>query len=406
MVSWSKWRKTFTVLLFIGPTLLGILLFSIYPILLSTYTSFTNRNKFRPNPDCDVALTGFFDPLCWPQFSDRVPTGLGSPYRLADPLFANYEKIIGSLFTVEALMALVMVLICFVPLIVAWQVNQRFDRMISPPLPASLVWLLGLLGGLVLAWALNLSDSYGRLMQTGDFLVVVARTLIFVVVRVPFSFLLGLIFALILNSQFLPGRTFFRIGLFVPWAASSLGILIALIWQFFFREEGTINQVLAAFGITGPAWLRDPFLAFSAVVLVDVWFSYPFFMIVILGALQAVPNDIYEAAEIDGANFWQQLTSITLPLIRPAVLPATVLTSITAFQMFGTVWAITGGGPIEQVGQPGATEFVIVYAFKQIFQTQNYGTATAFAVILFFFLFAATLWSLRLTQITKGAYES
>jgi arabinogalactan oligomer/maltooligosaccharide transport system permease protein len=406
MVAWSGWRKAVTVLLFIGPTMLGILLFSIYPILLSTYTSFTNRNKFRPNPDCDVALNGIFDPLCWPVFRDRVPTGLGNPYRIADPLFANYEKIIGSLFTVEALLAVLMIVVVFTPLIIAWQVNKRFDALASPPLSSGVVWLLGLLGGLVLAWALNLGEAYGRLLETGDFVIVVMRTLIFVVVRVPFSFLLGLIFALILNSEHLPGRTAFRIALFVPWAASSLGILMALIWQFFFREQGTINQVLEAFGFGTRAWLSDPFTAFAAVVLVDVWFSYPFFMIVILGALQAVPNDVYEAAELDGASYWQQLTRITLPLIRPAVLPATVLTSITAFQMFGTVWAITGGGPIQQVGKPGATEFVIVYAFKQIFQTQNYGTATAFAVILFFFLFAATLWSLRLTQITKGAYES
>jgi arabinogalactan oligomer/maltooligosaccharide transport system permease protein len=179
-----------------------------------------------------------------------------------------------------------------------------------------------------------------------------------------------------------------------------------LIWQFFFREQGTINQVLALFGINGPSWLRDPVSAFAIVVLVDTWFSYPFFMIVILGALQAVPRDVYEAAELDGASWWQQLTRITLPLIRPAVLPATVLTSITAFQMFGTVWAITQGGPVNEVGRPGATEFVIVYAYKQIFQTQNYGNATAFAVILFIFLFTVTLYSLRLTRITKGAYES
>jgi len=260
--------------------------------------------------------------------------------------------------------------------------------------------------GFILAAVINVANAYETLMRSGDFVVVVFRTLLFVIARVPFSFVLGLTFALILNSDYLPGRTLFRVLLFVPWAASSLAILMALIWQFFFREQGTINQVLALFGINGPSWLRDPVSAFAIVVLVDTWFSYPFFMIVILGALQAVPRDVYEAAELDGASWWQQLTRITLPLIRPAVLPATVLTSITAFQMFGTVWAITQGGPVNEVGRPGATEFVIVYAYKQIFQTQNYGNATAFAVILFIFLFTATLYSLRLTRITKGAYES
>ncbi len=82
MVSWSKRRKILTVLLFTGPTIVGILLFNIYPILLSVYTSFTNRNRFRPNPDCEVFLTGILDPLCWPQFRTSAPVGLGQPYRL------------------------------------------------------------------------------------------------------------------------------------------------------------------------------------------------------------------------------------------------------------------------------------------------------------------------------------
>src|SRR4029079_5301133 len=179
-------------------------------------------------------------------------------------------------------------------------------------------------------------------MASGDFIVVVMRTLLFVLIRVPLSFVLGLPLALILNSNCLPGRTFFRVLLFIPWAASSLAILMALVWQFFFREQGTINQVLnALFNIKGLSWLTNPTTAFTAIVAADTWFSYPFFMIVILGALQSVPADTYEAASIDGATWWQQLTGITLPLIRPAILPAVVLTSITAFQMFGTGWAMT-----------------------------------------------------------------
>jgi arabinogalactan oligomer/maltooligosaccharide transport system permease protein len=152
--------------------------------------------------------------------------------------------------------------------------------------------------------------------------------------------------------------------------------------------------------------LNDPIYALGAVVLTDVYFSYGFFMVSILGALQAIPVELYEAAEVDGAGWWTQLSRITLPLIRPAIMPAIVLTSISAFQMFGTAYAMTGGGPITDVTKPGATEFVMVYAFRQIFQSQNYGRATAFAVIIFILLFAATLYSLRLTKITKSAYTS
>ena len=183
---------------------------------------------------------------------------------------------------------------------------------------------------------------------------------------------------------------------------------MALIWQFFFQEQGTINQVLKALGLiaTPTIFLNDAAYAFGVIVLVDVWFSYGFFMVSILGALQSIPVEVYEAADVDGANWWTQLTTITIPLLRSAILPAVVLTSISAFQMFGTAWAITAGGPLTTASKPGATEFVMVYAYKQIYQLGNYGTATAFAVIIFIFLFAATLYSLRLTRITKSVYSS
>lgn len=407
MVGWSGRKTTLTIFLFLLPTLIGLLLFNIYPILLNTYTSFTNRNKFRPNPNCDVALNGVLDPLCWPSFREKAPTGLGTPYVLADPIYKNYDDLVGKLFSTEALIAIVKIIICLIPLYIARVIDKRLDQQVSRAAPSTVIWLGGLVGVAVIGLIIGLSGSVNALMDTGDFLVVVLRTILFVLIRVPLSFLLGLVLALVLNDPSLPGKTFFRVALFVPWAASSVAILCALIWQFFFREQGTINQVLSTiFGIQGPVWLNDATSAFGLVVLVDVWFSYGFFMVSILGALQSIPVDMYEAAEMDGANWWHQLTTITLPLIRTAVLPAAVLTSITAFQMFGTAWAITAGGPITDAAKPGATEFVMVYAFKQVFQTQNYGKVTAFGVIIFIFLFAATLWSLRITRITKSVYES
>ncbi len=406
MVSWSGRRKTLTILLFIFPTLLSILAFNVYPILLNTYVSITNRNKFHPYPDCSVGLNGVLDPICWPVFRDKAPTGLGEPYTIQEPFYANYATLIGDLFTGNALMALLSVAALVVPFAAVGVIDRRFQRSgATRPVSTTVMWIGAIVVAILFGLLFDVRGAWDTLMASGDFIVVVMRTILFVLIRVPLSFLVGLVLALILNSDHLPGRTFFRVILFIPWAASSLAILMALVWQFFFREQGTINQVLQAFGLAGKSWLADPVTAFAAIVIVDVWFSYPFFMIVILGALQSVGAEAYEAAEVDGATYWQQLWNITLPLIRPAILPATVLTSITAFQMFGTGWAMTAGGPVKGAGQPGATEFVMIYAFKQIFQTQNYGLATAFAVILFVFLFLATLYSLRLTRITKGAYE-
>jgi arabinogalactan oligomer / maltooligosaccharide transport system permease protein len=193
----------------------------------------------------------------------------------------------------------------------------------------------------------------------------------------------------------------------IPWAASTMFIIMSLIWQFFFRDAGLINQLLRLFDIPTVAWLRNEYYAFGIILLVNLWFSFPFAFTVILGSLQSIPVDMYEAAEVDGASWFQQLFNITLPLIRTAVLPAVVLSAIGAggFQMFGTVWAITEGGPVRGAGVPGATELVMVYAYKQVFQLNNYARAGAFAVIIFIFLFIATIYSLRITRLTKGAYE-
>ncbi|HEY3340795.1 MAG TPA: sugar ABC transporter permease [Anaerolineae bacterium] len=405
MAGWSGRRTTMIVVLFLLPTLLAVLVFNVYPLILNTYTSFTNRNQFRPNPDCANGLNGILDPLCWGVFKN-APTGLGSPYRLQSPILKNYDTLAGKLLTPQSLLALLKIAIMIAPLVVASRVNRRLDKGLTRSISSGMVWLIGFVVLVVLALLLDFLGTLNILMATGDFLVVVARTVLFVVLRVPLTFVLALTLALILNDKTLRGNTFFRAILFLPWGASSVAILISLVWQFIFREQGVVNQLLAAlFNIKGPVWLNNPTTAFGIIVLADVYFSFPFFMVAILGALQSIPADTYEAADVEGASYWDKLFNITLPLIRPAILPATVLTSITAFQMFGTAFAITGGGPQTGANTPGATEFVMIYAYRQIFQLQNYGIATAFAVIIFIMLFAVTLWSLRLTRITKGVYE-
>ena len=335
MGGWLGKRKWITIILFLLPTIIAVLIFNIYPILLNSYVSFTNRNKFHPNPDCDVFLTDLLDPLCWKAFEGNVPKGIGQPYTLAEPILSNYDTLLGKLFQPEALFALLLLIIIFLPLFGANYLSKKQERNINSRISAGSVWFIGILVTIALFFLLNVPDAITKLMQTGDFIVVVFRTVLFVALRVPLTFVIGLALALILNSD-IRGKTFFRVVLFIPWGASSVAILMALVWQFLFRQQGTVNQLLDLIGVNGPIWLNNPVLAFAVVVLADIWFSYPFFMVSILGALQSIPGELYEAAEVDGANWWTQLSRITLPLIRPAVLPAAVLTSITAFQMFGT----------------------------------------------------------------------
>jgi arabinogalactan oligomer/maltooligosaccharide transport system permease protein len=402
MIGWSGRRKALTVLAFIAPTLLGILVFSIYPFVFNTFISLTDRGKFHPNPDCQNSLWRIVEPTCWLSQEQR---GLAEPFAIREPFWKNYGDLIGGLFTAESLLALGFILIALVPLFVAWIINRRLDRQLGRTIPGWVVWLGGLVGTVILALVVNLPGAYDTLLTSGDFIMVNVRTIIYVVICIPLFFVVGLSMALILNNQHLRGVTFFRVALIVPWAASTVAIMMSLVWQFFFRGQGTINQILSQIGIEGPAYLNSDLWAFFVVVIVNLWYTYPFFMVVILGGLQAIPMDLYEAAEVDGASWWSQLRNITLPLLRPTVLPIIVLSSLTTYKVDAVVWGITKGGPVKGAGIPGATEFVMVHAYKQIFQTQAFGRMGAFAVILFVALFAATLYSLRITQITRGAYE-
>jgi arabinogalactan oligomer/maltooligosaccharide transport system permease protein len=402
MVQWSGSRKYLTVLAFIGPTLLAILIFNIYPIIFNTYISFTNRNQFHPNPDCSVGLTGIFEPTCWSVFKN-APQGLGTPFRLQEPIYANYTDLLGDFFTGPVLLAAFKIFLCFVPLIIAAQMNRRYKNQFDRPISSGMATTIAILIGLLLVYVLKIPEALDTIMKSGDFFVVTFRTVLYVAACMPLFFIVGLALALLLNVPDLPGRTFFRVALIVPWAASTVAIMMSLVWKFFFQEKGTINQVLGTMGIPGQVWLNNPTIAFLVVILANVWYSYPFFMVTILGALQSIPAEIYEAAEVDGATYLQRLWNITLPLLRVAVIPVVVLSSITTFQMFGTVWAITAGGPSRGAGTPGATELVMVYAYKQVFQTQAYGRMGAFALIMFVLLFGATLYSLRLSRITRGA---
>ncbi len=416
-IAYRGWRKYLMVLLFTAPTLVGILILSVFPIIYNVYVSFTNRNTYhyqvyelneqdraiflQKHPVWgefvwDVVCPVFSGFCCEPELQGR--------FCVQRPFYANYVRLFEKLFTVESLSALGRLLLIVSPLVVVGAASSQVrKRLVSPP-ATWWWWLVAAALGVGLWFGMKGQAALGQLRNSGSFFVVMFQTLLYVVACIPLFFVFGLILALILNNDFIRGRTVFRVLLIVPWAVPSY--ISALIWQFFFRtEQGTINQVLRLIGVQGPSWLLDPALAFVAVTVVNVWMSYPFFTVIILGALQSIDPAQYEAAEVDGAGWWQKLTSITLPLLRPAVMPAVVLSSITTFQMFNTVWLITQGGPLRGAGQPGATEFVLIHAYKQVFQQRNDGYIGAFAVIVFVILFAATLFSLRLTRITKGAYE-
>jgi arabinogalactan oligomer / maltooligosaccharide transport system permease protein len=402
MIGWSGRRKTLTILAFILPTLLGVVVFSVYPFIFNVFISLTDRGRFHPNPDCSQPLWRIVEPSCW---LSQTPRGIATPFSIHEPWYKNYVDLLGGLFQGPGIVSLLKIVITAIPLIGAWYLNNRFSKGLTRPVPGWVVWLGGLVLAVIVGVLLQTREAYDALVASGDFIMVNARTILYVLACMPLFFTLGLSMAIILNNKFLRGVTFFRVVLIVPWAASTVAIMMSLVWQFFFRGNGTINQILNIANISGPTYLNSDAWAFFVVVLVNLWYTYPFFMVTILGGLQSVPGELYEAAEMDGAGWWKQLMNITLPLLRPTVLPIIVLSTLTTYKVDAVVWGITKGGPVKGAGIPGATEFVMVHAYKQIFQTQAFGRMGAFAVILFIALFGATLYSLRVTRITKGAYE-
>jgi arabinogalactan oligomer / maltooligosaccharide transport system permease protein len=237
-----------------------------------------------------------------------------------------------------------------------------------------------------------------------DFYFVTLLTLLYVVVCIVLFLVVGMSCALALNNQKIRWLPFWRVLLIVPWAVPS--IITALIWRFLFQDPfGPINQI--AVRVFGPHaefdYLHQPVTAFIAVVVVNLWLSFSPYTVIILGALQSIPQELYEAASVDGATAWQSFWRITAPLLRPALTPFTILSAIGTFQMFNTVFLVTGGGPFASATSRGATEFVMIYVYDKIFGATagnvHYGLIAAYSVLIFLVLLAATLLTLRTTNL-------
>jgi arabinogalactan oligomer / maltooligosaccharide transport system permease protein len=248
-------------------------------------------------------------------------------------------------------------------------------------------------------------DNYLTLLSRPTFYTVFVKSVIFALVCVAIFFVFGLALALLIEHPAIKGRAVWRTLLILPWAVPTW--VTALVWRFMFNGQfGTINHLLRGMGLPAPDWLTDPFFAWVAIVVVNLWMSYPFFMLILIGGLTAIPSDLYEAASLDGAGFWQQLFRITIPLLRPVAVPALILSGISQFQMFNTVFLMTRGGPFTRVGEPGATELLLVWGYNQGFQgSMMYGLTSAFSIIVFLLLLTMTLGATRFTNATKGAYE-
>ena len=223
----------------------------------------------------------------------------------------------------------------------------------------------------------------------------VLNTLIFTIISVGFETALGLIIALTLNAH-MPGRGLLRAAVLIPWAIPT--VVSAKMWGWMLHDlYGVVNAMLLAIGLIRQplAWLANPELSMAAVIAVDVWKGTPFMALLILAALQTLPQEIYEAARIDGVNPVKVFFRITLPLIRPALLVAVIFRSLDALRVFDVIYVLTGNNE--------NTATMSVYARQQLVDFQDVGYGSAAATALFLVVAMVTVIIISAGRVNVGA---
>ncbi len=239
----------------------------------------------------------------------------------------------------------------------------------------------------------------GPLLASGSFYLVLLVTVFWTVCNIALHVGIGVALALVLSRPTLRMRALYRVLLIIPWAVPSY--VTALAWKgMFHRQFGAVTALILALDralgldVEPIAWFSRFSTAFSANLATNVWLGFPFMMVVTLGALTGVPDDVLEAAKVDGATRWQRLRLVTLPIIRPTLMPAVTLGAIWTFNMFNVVFLVSGGDP------DGTTDILVSEAYRWAFTRENqYGYAAAYAVLIFFMLLGVT----RLTRRASDA---
>jgi multiple sugar transport system permease protein len=233
--------------------------------------------------------------------------------------------------------------------------------------------------------------NYLHILQMPLFWKALGNTLYFVVVGVPLSIVASLGSALLLHSKLARFKPFFRTALFAPVVTTV--VAVAVIWRYLFHTRyGLVNYGLGGLGVDPIDWLGDPHWAMPTIILFAVWKNFGYNMIIFLAALQAIPEDLYEAARLDGANRRQQLLHITLPVLGPTLLMVSILTMAGYFQLFAEPYVMTQGGPLQ------STVSVLYLMYDEGFKWWNLGSASAVAFILFVLMAAVTKGLLHLAQ--------
>ncbi|HEX8855338.1 MAG TPA: sugar ABC transporter permease [Thermoleophilaceae bacterium] len=230
-------------------------------------------------------------------------------------------------------------------------------------------------------------DNYLDALKSSDFWNAFKTTFIFTGISVSLELVLGLGMALLMHESF-KGRGILRATVLVPWAVLTVGT--AIMWRSIFEPDlGFANQVLDALGLPGGhvVWLGQSGYALAVMIFADVWKTAPFMALLILAGLQVIPNDVYDAAKVDGATAWQRFTRITLPLLKPAILVALIFRTLDALRIFDLPFVLTKGA--------NDTETLSLQAYQTLTQDRLVGQGSALAVLTFIIVMAVSLLYIR-----------
>lgn len=248
-------------------------------------------------------------------------------------------------------------------------------------------------------WRLIGFTQYVSVFRQQLFWTILLKTIIWTAVNIVFHVSIGVFLAVVLHQKFIKGKSAWRVLLILPWALPQY--ICALTWRGMFNYEyGAVNLFISKYLHMSPvSWLTSPLQAFIAVIITNIWLGFPFMMLIALGGLQSIPEDLYEAAEVDGASKWFQFWNITAPLLRPVMVPAITLGVIWTFNNINVVWLVSN------MGEPAdSTHILVSYVYKAAFNMYRFGWAAALSVVIFAILLTFSQVFSRKTRAIESVY--
>jgi len=234
-------------------------------------------------------------------------------------------------------------------------------------------------------------NNYIELFNDSLFWTSIKNTFYFVLLGGPLSVAVSLGTAILLNSKLIKFKSFFRLIYFLP-VVTTL-VAVSIVWRYIYHPKfGILNYLLSFLGIEQIDWLGDPIFAMPAIIIMAVWKNFGYNMIIFIAGLQNIPEELYEAANLEGASSWQQFVKITLPMLAPTTLFISVITMIGYFQLFAEPYIMTQGGPFN------STLSIVLYMYQEGFRWWNIGYSTAIAFSLFIIILIGTVIQFKLQR--------